>query len=175
MKISITILTFFIFFNTLIGQDRTQILNNGRVKVKCGCELKVNSLFIQMAKQNGINNIIAAYICGENENSPKNGVANNINIYDESASYNKISTSNYSYFEKKSLDVYAKNLNNAGFDYNYITYKGVSALEYSFDQQGLPTKAIFFIKNKKTYLIQVGTRENLYSKFNLLKNSFELL
>jgi hypothetical protein len=175
MKIYITILTILISITTLVAQERTQLLSNGNFKVKCGCELRVNSLFIQMAKQSGSNNIVAAYICAENENTPEIGVVNNINIYDESASYNKINPSNYTYFEKKSLDVYANNLKNAGFSYNYITYKGVAALEYSFDQQGLPTKAIFFLKNKKSYLIQAGTRANLNSKFNLLKYSFELL
>lgn len=175
MKIYITILTVFVFMTTLVAQERTQLLSNGNFKVKCGCELKVNSLFIQMAKQSGSNNVVAAYICAENENTPEIGVVNNINIYDESASYITISPSNYAYFEKRSLDAYANNLKNAGFSYNYITYKGVAALEYSFDQQGLPTKAIFFLKNKKSYLIQAGTRANLNSKFNLLKYSFELL
>lgn len=175
MKAIITIATILISSSLIIAQERIQTFQSAGLKVKCGCELKVNTLYIQMAKQNGINNIVAAYICGEDENSPEIGVANNINVTDESASYNKISPSNYGYFEKRTLEVYAGNLQKAGFNYQYTTYKGVSALEYSFDQMGLPTKAIFFLKNKKTYLIQVGTRTNLNSKFNLLKYSFELL
>jgi hypothetical protein len=174
MKVIITIATILISTSLIIAQERIQTFQSAGFKVKCDCELKVNTLYIQMAKQNGINNIIAAYICGENENSPEIGVANNINITDESASYNKISPSNYGYFEKRTLEVYASNLQKAGFNYQYTTYKGTSALEYSFDQMGLPTKALFFIKNKKTYLIQVGTRTNLLSKYNTLKNSFEL-
>jgi hypothetical protein len=175
MKIIVTVLFVLFSLCSINAQESTQIFKNGGFKVKCGCELRVNSLYIQMAKQNGINNIQAAYICGENENIPEIGVANNINITDESASYSKINPSNYGYFEKRTLDVYAKNLQNAGFNYQYTNYKGVSALEYSFDQMGLPTKAIFFIKNKKTYLIQVGTRTNLLSKYNKLKDSFEFL
>lgn len=175
MKINLTILSVIIFINAVVAQERVQFINNGNFKVKCGCELRTNSLFIQMAKQNGITNVQAAYICAENENDPEIGVVNNINIYDESASYNNISPSNYTYFEKKILDAYAKNLKNAGFSYVYITYKGVNALEYSFNQQGLPTKAIYFLKNKKSYLIQTGSRTNLNSKFNLLKYSFDLL
>jgi hypothetical protein len=175
MKIKFILIFCIIFAGTTVAQDRMQVFQNAGFKVKCGCELKTNSLYIKLAKQNGINNIIAAYICGENQDNPEIGVANNINITDESASYNKMSSANYGYFEKKTLEVYAKNLLNAGFKYNYTTYQGVSALEYSFDQQGLPTKAIFFMKNKKTFLLQVGTRSNLNSKFNLLKYSFELL
>lgn len=175
MKVITLILTVTISINTITAQERTQILSNGNFKVKCGCELKVNTLFIQMLKQSGRNNTVAAYICAENENNPEIGVVNNINIYDESASYKDISPSNYNYFDKRSLEAYAKNLQNAGLEYNYTTYKGVDALEYSFDQQGLPTKAIFFLKNKKSYLIQTGTRSNLTTKYNLLKYSFELL
>lgn len=175
MKQILTIVFFLLTLNSLIAQERTQVFQKAGFKVKCGCELYINTLYINMAKQNGINNIAAAYICGENKESSEIGVANNINITDESASYSRMSPSNYNYFEKKTLEVYARNLQNAGFEYSYTTYKGVSALEYTFDQQGLPTKAIFFLKNKKTYLIQVGTRANLNSKFNLLKYSFELL
>ena len=159
----------------LVAQENFQTFHSAGFKVKCGCQFYVNNLFITMAKQNGINNILFAYICGENKESSELGVANNINITDESASYSRISPSNYDYFEKKFLEAYAKNLSNAGFTYNYISYKGVTALEYNFDQLGLPTKALFFLKNKKSYLIQSGSRTNLTSKFNLLKYSFEFL
>jgi hypothetical protein len=175
MKYFVTFFTAIIAINTLIAQERTQILSNGNFKIKCSCELKINTLFIQMAKERGSNNIIAAYVCAENEDAPETAVINNINIYDESASYKNISLSYYNYFDKRSLEVYVKNLKNAGIEYNYVTYKGVAAVEYSFEQQGLPTKAIFFLKNKKSYLIQAGTRANLNSKFYQLKYSFDLL
>jgi hypothetical protein len=157
------------------AQDSFQAFPSAGFKVKCGCKLYTNSLFIQMAKQQGANNIIAAYICAENEDNPETGVIYNINIYDESKSYNKIQPSGYAYFEKKYLEGYANNLKNAGFSYHFTTYQGVTAIEYTFDQQGLPTKAIIFLKNKKSYLIQVGTRESLTTKYNTIKTSFEFL
>ena len=175
MTIKLTLVFGILLIGKISAQERIQIFQNAGFKVKCGCELYVNSLFIETARQNGINNIIAAYICGENKESPEIGVANNINITDESASYQNMKPTNYGYFEKKTLEVYAKNLLNAGIEYNYTTFKSVIALEYNFDQQGLPTKAFFFLKNKKTYLIQVGTRRNLLSKYNMLKTSFEIL
>jgi hypothetical protein len=52
---------------------------------------------------------------------------------------------------------------------------GVRAIEYSFSQQGLPTKALVFLKGKKSYLIQVGTRHNLESKYLSLKSGFNVL
>ena len=119
--------------------------------------------------------VIGAYICPENEENPEYGVINNINVYDEADSYAKISPSGYAYFEKKYLEEYASQLAASSITYKYSIYKGVTALEYSFDQMGLPTKAIIFLKNKKSYLIQVGSRYNLTSKFNSLKSSFDFL
>lgn len=163
------------FSNKIIAQNKIQEFLQSGFKVNCGCELKENTIFIAAAKQNGINNILAAYICGENSDDPNTGVANNINISDISSNYIKINPSFYGYFEKKSLEAYAKNLQNVGIVYNYISFNGISALEYTFDQMDLPTKALFFIKNKKTYLIQAGTRKNLQLKYSLLKNSFKII
>ena len=123
MKTYIPILIVLISINTLVAQERTQFLNNGNFKVKCGCELKVNSLFIQMVKQSGRNNTIAAYICAENENSPETGVVNNINIFDESASYKDISPSNFSYFDKRSLESMQKISKTLGLNITILPIK----------------------------------------------------
>lgn len=172
--ISILILALF-FIADNYGQDSYQTFTSAGFKVKCDCSLYVNTTFIQMAKQQGMTNILAAYICAENEDNPDLGVINNINIYDESKSYKYIQPSGYASFERKYLEQYVSNLKNAGIDYNYITYQGVSAVEYTFDQLGLPTKAIIFLKDKKSYLIQVGSRIGLTTKYNKLKTSFVLL
>jgi hypothetical protein len=169
-----TILALF-FVADIYGQETYQSFPNAGFKVKCGCELYVNSTFISMAKQQGMNNILAAYICAENEDNPDIGVIHNINIYDESKSYENIQPSGYDTFEKIYLEQYATNLKNAGIGYSYTTYRGVSAIEYTFDQQGLPTKALIFLKNKKAYLLQVGTRKSLTTKFNSLKTRFVTL
>ncbi|MDO9511231.1 MAG: hypothetical protein Q7J34_05700 [Bacteroidales bacterium] len=173
-SISTTILAL-LFIANIYGQETYQTFTNAGFKVKCGCKLYVNTTFISMAKQQGANNILAAYICAENEDNPDIGVINNINIYDESKSYKNIQPSGYATFEKKYLEQYATNLKNAGISYTYTTYQGVSAIEYTFDQQGLPTKAIIFLKNKKSYLLQVGTRKSLTTKYNSLKTSFVIL
>lgn len=162
------------FSSVLFGQDNYQSFRTAGFKVKCPCTLKVNSTFIQMVKAQG-KSVIGAYVCAENEDNPEYGVINNINIYDETASYDKISPSNYAYFEKKYLEEYASQLAANGMTYKYVTYKGVTALEYTFDQMGLPTKAIMFLKNKKSYLLQVGSRYNLITKFNSLKSSFDFI
>lgn len=173
--IQIIILALF-FVANVYGQETYQTFPTAGFKVKCGCKFYANTTFIQAAKQQGANNIIAAYICGENEDSAETGVINNINIYDESKNYKNIKPANYAYFEKKVLERYAVNLKNAGMSYSYIKFQGVTAIEYSFDQGGtLPTKTILFYKNKKSFLLQVATRKNLITKYNKLKTSFVIL
>lgn len=164
-----------LFVTNLYSQDTYQTFVSAGFKVKCGCKLYVNTLFITMAKQQGMDNVLAAYICAENEENPDLGVIYNINIYDESNNYKKLNTSDYSLFEKNYLEQYATSLKNSGMRYTYTTYQGVSALEYTFDQQGMPTKALIFLKNKKSYLLQVGTSMNLTTKYSLLKSSFVIL
>ena len=159
----------------LSAQNSYQTFASAGFKIKCACNLYINSTFIKLTNQSGSKDIIAAYICAENEDSPELGVIYNINIYNESKSYAKIQPSRYAYFEKNYLEAYAANLSNAGIPFSYTIYQGVTALEYSFNQQGLPTKAFMFLKNKKSYLLQVGTRNNLTSKYNSFKSSFVLL
>ena len=172
----ITVLSFF-FVADVYGQEPYQTFSTARFKVKCGCKLYVNSTFIQMAKQQGANNIIAAYICAENQDDPDTGVIYNVNILNESNGYKDIQPPNYSLFEKDFLQQYANNLANSGisYRYRYSTFQGITSLEYTFDQQGIPTKAVLFLKNKKSYFLQAGTRTNLTTKFNLIKSSFVIL
>lgn len=158
---------------TSYSQNSYQYFKAAGFKVKCGCQLKVNNTFIQMSKQQGQNNILAAYVCAENKDDAETGVIINININDLSSSYIGISPSKYSFFEKSYLNQYAQQLAANGMDYSYSSFKGLNALEYTFDQMGLPTKAMIFVKNKKSFLLQVGTRQNLKSKYSSLKLSFD--
>lgn len=164
-----------LFMLSVNGQESYQTFTNAGFKVKCGCKLSVNSTFISMAKQQGITNVFAAFVCAENENNPETGVIYNINIYDESKIYKNVTPSGYPEVEKKYLQQYATDLKNSGISYTYTTYQGVSAIEYNMSQQGITTKAIIFIKNKKSFLLQVATRKNLASKFTSFKTSFVIL
>ena len=173
MKNKLLLLLMCVASVTVYAQENYQYFKTAGFKVKCGCSLYVNNTFIQMAKQQGTIDIIGAYICAENKEDYNSGVIININIYDESKSYTTTRTAGYSKVEKAFLDSYAANLAASNLNYQYISYKGVNALQYSFSQNGLPTKAIVFVKNKKSYLIQLATRKNLQTKYSSLIQSFE--
>ncbi len=157
------------------AQASYQIFENAGFKVKSNCPFTKNTTFMQMAKEQGMDNVLAAYVCGENTEDPQIGIIRNINIYDESANYRNLEPPEYSTFEEGYLKQYVNNLDDAGITYKVTTYLGVKAIEYSFSQQGLPTKAIVFLKDKKSFLLQVGTRKNLTSIFDSLKSGFEFL
>ncbi len=153
-----------------------QTFNSAGFKIKFHCRLSDNTVFINKAKQQGVNNIIGAYVCTENEDNPNSEVIININVYDHSEEYKNISTDYYATFEGGCLNEYANNLGRVGISYNEVTYQGINALEYKFDQAGLPpAKAIMFYHNKKSYLLQVATRNDLDARFSLLKASFKLI
>jgi hypothetical protein len=157
------------------AQASHQTFENAGFKIKSNCIFTKNTTFIQMAEKQGIDNVLAAYVCGENTENPQIGVIKNIIIYDESANYKNLNSSNYKKFEEGYLNQYISNLEEAEIDYRVLEYLGVKAIEYSFSQQGLPTKAIVFLKDQKSYLIQVGTRNNLQSNYTSLKSSFVVL
>jgi len=159
----------------IYSQNSYQIFTNEGFKVQCECKLYENTKFISRAEKQGMRNILAAYICAENEDNLDIGVFHNINIYDESENYKNIQPSDYIFFEKIYLNQYATNLKNEGISYTNIIYHGVSALEYTFKQQGLSTKSIIFIKHKKSYLLQIASKKNLQERYNSLKSSFEIL
>lgn len=172
-KILSIAISIFIFSANSLAQQAYQTFSSAGFKVQCGCKLYKNSLFIEMAESQGINNIKGAYVCIENESNPDRAVAYNINIYDNSKDYANMSPAHYGFYEKKLLEQYASNLKDANMRYTMTTYKGEAAIEYTLYQFGdVPTKALFFLKNQKSYLLQVGTREGVNNKFNALKSSF---
>lgn len=158
-----------------ISQNEYQTFPAAGFKVKCGCALHVNSVFLDAAKTQGADNIIAAYICAENEDDPQTGVIVNINVYDETENLEKVKSEYHDYYKKKCLEKYAANLTQAGISFQYVSYLGETALEYTFDQYGVPTKVLMFYKNQRSYLLQVATRSELYQKYNALKASFVIL
>ena len=172
-----TVFSILVFVSIVQGQPYQvyQTFEKAGFKVKCGCNLYSNATFLQMAEAQGIDNVLAAYVCAENESNPYVGIVVNINVTNLANGYSSIPTAGYAQFERKFVEQYATNLKNEGIRYSKVQFQDVTALEYTFDQMGMPTKAIVFLKNKKSYLMQVGTRKNLNQKYSQLKNSFLLL
>lgn len=139
-------------------------------RVICDCDLIQNSTHLQMSKEAGIDNIIGSYTCALNETDPDNIVIVSIIVTKESV----ISSSHYD----SDFYYYAENLKEQGISYNFTDFKGVRAIEYLFTQippYNIPTKAIFFYRNYKSYAIMIGTKNSLNYRYNQLLENFEFI
>jgi hypothetical protein len=171
---NILVLLFIIATHQTFGQS-PQVFAKDKFKISCPCKLYINEVFMEMVKEQGMEYPVTSYVCTENDESYDLGVINHINIYDLASEYKGIPVAQHNYFESKYLETYEEGLSQADITYKHITFKGVRAVEYEFSQNGLPTKAIMFIKNQKSYLLQVATRKSLALKFHSFKSSFTII
>lgn len=131
-------------------------------------------MVLQSMKNSPNNNLEAAYVALSDKNS-SDPVIYNINVFNEEQNYKDIPVKGHNYFEEKYLEQYKKNLKNIGAKTKYINFQGVRALEYQYEQMGIPYKAIVFLKGKKSILLQMGgSLRILNSEFELLKSNFKL-
>lgn len=158
-----------------LKQDGFQIFEKDNFLITCNCKLKQNTLAIKMAKEQGVKYPFSSYVCSENKNSYETGVICNINVTDMTSDYSSIPESKYSYFTNKYLKSYIGSLEANNISYTEGEFNGVKTVEYTFSQMELPTKAVIFVKDKKSYLLQIGTRKNLSKKFSDLKTSFKFI
>lgn len=153
-----------------------QIFNKDNFVIKCNSKLKINSEALRMAKEKGMNFIVSSYIGSENKNSEKIGVIYIIQISDISSQYKNIPQSKQNEFTIKYLDSYCSNLKANNMSYSRPNFNGLNSVEYTYLDNGvLPSKAIVFIKDKKAFLLQVGTRKDLSKKYASIKNSFKFI
>lgn len=165
-------LLFLILFSFKTFSQTNQTFSNDNFKINCDCKLFRNEVFIQSIKKQGIKYPVSAYVCAADEEDFKKGMIININIFDHTSDYQKLSNKNHSVYDANLLKVYKDKLVNSGISIKETIFKGVPAIEYSFLQMDMPTKAIYFIRNKKSYLLQASTRTDLNSKFYSLKTTF---
>ncbi len=152
-------------------QDNYRIYPKEMFKIKSSYKLQVYTDFMNNAKQYGVNNLMA-YVFPKDTDNTATGELYNINIYDLTEEYKKETSTKVEY---DFYTNYEKGLKKLGYKYSIIEYQGVRAIEYEFKQVQLPHKAIIFLKNKKAYALQLATRNQLSTKFNTLKSSFEVL
>lgn len=152
-----------------------QVFENDNFIVKCICKLSLNTELMDNVNKEGNNYPIRAFMCVEKPDNYEAGVIYNINITDLSIDYNNLETRNVKLYEEAFLKSYIENIERSRISYNTEKYLGFNAVEYSFNQNGLPTKAIVFVKNKKSFTLQVGTRKKLDSRFHDLKKSFNFI
>lgn len=126
-------------------------------QVQSECKLYDNKDF--RSRSQGTVDIIASLVCAANKN-----IIYNLNVYRDNSGSSEQFNRNY-----------ISNLKQNKISYSVSAISGIKSIEYTFYQGDLPTKAIVFFYNGKSYLLQVATRENLSNTFNVFRNSFKFL
>ena len=126
-------------------------------QLQCGCKLYDSKDF--KARSQETVDVFASLVCAAD-----NKIIYNLNVYrDNSGSAER--------FNKN----YIQNLRENNITYSVSSVSGIKSVEYTFLQGNLPTKAVVFYVNGKSYLLQAATKENLSSTFNLYRNSFKFI
>lgn len=113
-------------------------------------------------------NLIGAYYCLQDKESPKTATVINVNVFDISNQP-----------QKGRLDAYIDQLNSAGIKNNRTTFQGFDGVAYSYEQNmgddDVPSKALYVIRDNKYYLIQVTAQNGVESKFDKLLESITFI
>lgn len=158
-----------------LEQQGYQVFAKDDFAVKCNCTIKINSIAIKMAKEQGNPYPLSSYVCAENEDSFEKGVIYNIQISDMTKDFNSLPQGSSEIFINQYLDKYTDNLTANGISNIQKEFNGLKSIQYTFEQNGLPAKALIFMKNKKSYLLQVSTRDDLNLKYKNLTESFTFI
>ena len=162
---------------SLSSAQTVQTFPKDKFMVGCNCKLYPDVVHMRLVRESGSKVPVSAYVCAANKDSYERATINNITIQDLSANYKVYKTipadKAAAMFETGMLKQYYDNLLANGMEAEYTTYRGVKAIRYSFMQmETMPTEAIFFIKNKKGYLLQVASRASLGPKFQTVMGTF---
>jgi hypothetical protein len=162
---------------TQLHAQTIQTFPKDKFMVGCNCKLYPDVVHMRMVRESGSNVPVSAYVCAANKDSYERATINNITVQDLSANYKSYQSVSperaAAIFESGFLKQYYDNLLANGMEAEYTTYRGVKAIHYSFMMmETMPTEALFFVKNKRGYLLQVSSRVSLASKFQAVKGAF---
>ena len=153
-----------------------QIFEKDNFVINQKSKFRLNYVLMNMAKKQGNKLPITSYISTEHKDSYVKAVICTIQISDISADYKNLSLNKQNEYTVKFLNNYCSSLKANNMSYKKVNFIGLNSVEYSFLQNcSLPTNAIIFIKDKKAFLLQVGTRKNLSKKYSDLKKSFKFI
>lgn len=154
-----------------------QTFPNDKFMVGCNCKLYPDVVHMRMVRESGSKVPVSAYVCAADKDSYERATINNITIQNLSSNYKSYKSITperaAAIFETGFLKQYYDNLLANGMEAEYTTYRGVKAIHYSYIMmETMPAEAIFFVKNRRGYLLQVASRTSLESKFQSVKGTF---
>lgn len=181
-QINSILIIIFLLFNLQVnaeeftcGSNQPQTFEEHNFQIRTECKLFENKMLLEISQSQPGDNLIGAYHCAANEHNMATAAIYSINIHDLSSIYDQTKNSEHHLIPSKYIDQYAESLSLAGISYEEISFKSNPGLIYNFLQQDIPTKALFFVNDRKVYLIQVASRSNVEETFQKTINSFAFL
>ncbi len=153
-----------------------QVFIKDNFAIKTKCELKEDLMLESASKAASNEYPFSAYIGAENEESFEAGVIINVTITDFTQDLTKMTNEDQKYFEETYLNSYFDNMQKANTkNLQKCTFLNTNSIEYNIEMNEMPYKAIIFIKNKKSYFLQVGSRKDLEVNYQRIKEGFVIL
>ncbi len=176
MKKILFSLAFIFATANIFGQSTSQSFERAGFRVKCHCKLEYHAELTNLARRQASGSgIIGSYVCFLNIEDVNKALSANVNVYDYSPAYRGLDRAQIFSYEKRYLEDYATNLGRSRITYDFVDYKGLSAIRYSFLQEGIYTEVLVFLSHQKHYQIQVMSNDasNRRRVFDEMINSFE--
>ncbi|WP_322551457.1 hypothetical protein [Flavobacterium psychraquaticum] len=150
-------------------KDGYQVFIDDNFMIKCSGNLLFDKLRFEDGQQNGQTNYSRPY------HVFINGVDYNINVSDMTNLFNGKDKAEINNFNKKDLQYYQTKFDEMGIKNEQKTFKEFDAVFYETTQGGKLTKAVYFHKDMKSYMLQVTSKSGTDKLFKEFINSFEII
>ncbi len=146
-----------------------QVFTNENFIIKCKGNLLFDKLRFEDGQQNGQTNYSKPY------HVFKNGVDYNINVSDMSSLLNGKDKTEINNFNNDDLKYYQTKFDEMGIKNEIKKFKGFDAVFYENTADGKLSKALYFHKDMKSYMLQVTSKSETKKLFEEFINTFELI
>ncbi len=150
-------------------QNGYQIFKKENFVIKCIGKLNTDNERLKQFKETNSGENSTPFISKKDNNEFV------INITEHSNLYSGISEEQVKKYYSQSIDIYAENLKSVGIAYQRAKFKDYDCVYYENTQNGILTKAIFFLAKSKAYLLQVSSKKDTNKIFKEFINTFELI
>ena len=152
-----------------IKKEGFQVFKNENFIIKCKGKILFDKARFENDQQSGQPNYSKPY------HVFKNGVDYNINVSDMSSLLNGKDKTEINNFNNDDLKYYQTKFDEMGIKNEIKKFKGFDAVFYENTADGKLSKALYFHKDMKSYMLQVTSKSETKKLFEEFINTFELI
>lgn len=152
-----------------LKKEGFQVFKNENFIIKCKGKILFDKARFENDQKSGQPNYSKPY------HVFKSGVDYNINISDMSILLDGKSANEIAKYNDEDLEYYQIKFDEMGVKNKQKKFKDFNAVFYEISQNGKLTKAVYFHKHMKSYMLQVSSSKNTQTLFDEFINSFEFI